>query len=60
VEQIANAMQHINQATYQSLASTRQTEQSALTLNELSQRMSLTIQHYQVDGGNGRSADEAA
>jgi len=49
VDQIAAAMQHINQATFQSLSSTRQTERSAMNLNDLSQRMSQSIKHFQMD-----------
>ncbi len=55
IEQIATAMQQINQATYQGLASTRQTERSAMNLNELSQRMSETVQHYQLNGAKEES-----
>jgi methyl-accepting chemotaxis protein len=48
VEQVALAMQNINQATVQSLASTRQAEMSAQNLNELALRMTDVIRRYQV------------
>jgi methyl-accepting chemotaxis protein len=46
VEQIALAMQNINQATVQSLASTRQAEKSAQNLNELARKMNETVAQY--------------
>ncbi len=49
VEQIALAMQNINQAASQSMASTRQTELSAMDLNDLSKRMSEAVHHYQLE-----------
>jgi methyl-accepting chemotaxis protein len=49
VEQIALAMQNINQATMQSLASTRQTERAARTLNELARQLTATIAQYQLN-----------
>jgi methyl-accepting chemotaxis protein len=48
VDQIALAMQNINQATTQNLVSTRQSGQSAETLNELAQQMNLLIRQYRV------------
>jgi methyl-accepting chemotaxis protein len=48
VEQIALAMRNINQATVQSLASTRQAEKSAQSLNELARSLSQTVAQYQV------------
>ena len=47
VEQIATAMQSINQATVQSLASTRQTERAAQNLNELAGNLTTTVGQYQ-------------
>ena len=47
VEQIALAMQNINQATIQSLASTRQAERSAQDLNQLAQDLSGIVKQYQ-------------
>jgi methyl-accepting chemotaxis protein len=46
VEQIAVAMQNINQATIQSLASTRQAEKSAQNLNQLATKMNETVAKY--------------
>lgn len=46
VEQIALAMQNINQATIQSLASTRQAEKSAQNLNDLALKMNETVAMY--------------
>jgi len=48
VEQIALAMQNIHQATVQSLASTRQTEKAAQDLNELSRRLTETVDQYRA------------
>ena len=48
VDQIALAMQSINQATTQNLASTRQAGQSAENLNALAQQMNLLIRQYRV------------
>jgi len=48
VEQIALAMQNIHQATVQSLASTRQTEKAAQDLNELSRRLTETVEQYRA------------
>jgi methyl-accepting chemotaxis protein len=47
VEQIALAMQSINQATQQSLASAHQVEKTAQDLNELSFRLTETVEQYQ-------------
>jgi methyl-accepting chemotaxis protein len=47
VEQIAMAMQSINQATQQSLASTHQMERTAQDLNDLSLRLTETVELYQ-------------
>jgi methyl-accepting chemotaxis protein len=44
MEQIALAMQNINQATLQSLSSTRQTERAAQTLSELAQKLSMMVE----------------
>jgi methyl-accepting chemotaxis protein len=41
------AMQNINQATVQSLASTRQTERAAQNLNQLSGELTTTVGQYQ-------------
>jgi methyl-accepting chemotaxis protein len=46
VEQIALAMQNINQATVQNLASTRQAEKSAQNLNDLARKMNETVSQY--------------
>lgn len=48
VEQIALAMQNINQATTQSLASTRQAEKAAQNLNTLSHDLSEMVSRYQI------------
>jgi methyl-accepting chemotaxis protein len=48
IEQIALAMQNINQATVQGLASTRQAEQSARTLNDLARAMMQTVEQYKI------------
>ena len=48
VEQIALAMQNINQATVQSLSSTRQAEKSAQSLNELARTMLDTVAQYRL------------
>jgi methyl-accepting chemotaxis protein len=48
VEQIALAMQNINQATVQSLASTRQAEKATQDLNELARRLTATVEQYQL------------
>jgi len=46
IDQIALAMQNINQVTMQSLASTRQTEKSAQNLTELARKMSEILAQY--------------
>ena len=46
IEQIALAMQNINQVTIQSLASTRQAEKSAQNLNDLARSMTGTVTQY--------------
>jgi methyl-accepting chemotaxis protein len=48
VEQVAVAMQSINQATVQSLASTRETERAARELNDLARRLTETVERYQL------------
>ena len=48
IEQIALAMGNINQATVQSLASTRQAEKAARDLNELAQNLIGLVEQYQV------------
>ena len=48
IEQIALAMQNINQATVQSLASTRQAEKSAQSLNELARSLTERVAQYQL------------
>ena len=48
IEQIALAMQNINQATVQSLASTWQAEKSAQSLNELARGLSQTVAQYHL------------
>ncbi len=54
VEQIALAMQNINQAMVQSMASTRQAEKSAKDLNALAVTLTETVKTYKVNGGNGQ------
>ena len=49
IEQIALAMQNINQVTVQSLASTRQAEKSAQNLNDLARNMSATVNQYRTN-----------
>jgi methyl-accepting chemotaxis protein len=49
VEQIALAMQNINQATIQSLASTRQAEKAAQDLNNLARSLSEVVAQYQLN-----------
>ena len=49
IEQIAMAMQNINQVTIQSLASTRQAEKSAQTLNDLARDMASTVAQYRLN-----------
>jgi methyl-accepting chemotaxis protein len=48
MEQIAVAMQNINQVTVQSLTSTRQAERSAQELNKLAHSLTDTVEQYQV------------
>jgi methyl-accepting chemotaxis protein len=48
IEQIALAMANINQATVQSLASTRQAEKAARDLNELALGLMKTVERYQL------------
>ncbi len=48
VEQVATTMQHINQATTQNVASSRQTESAARNLNELAQSLEEEIARYKV------------
>ena len=48
VEQIALAMRNINQATVQSLASTRQAEKSAQSLTDLAYGLTETVGKYQL------------
>lgn len=48
VDQIAMAMQNINTAMMQSLASTRQAEKAAQDLNDLAHELSETVSRYQV------------
>lgn len=49
IEQIALAMQNINQVTVQSLASTRQAEKSAQNLNEMARDMLATVNQYRLE-----------
>ena len=48
VEQVALAMRNINQATVQSLASTRQAERSAQELNDLARRLNEIVGQYNI------------
>jgi methyl-accepting chemotaxis protein len=50
VEQISLAMQNINQATTQSLASTRQAEKAAQDLNNLAYSLTEVAEQYQLIG----------
>ena len=50
IEQIALAMGNINQATAQSLASTRQAERAAQDLNGLAHSLAETVEQYQTNG----------
>ncbi len=52
IEQIALAMQNINQATTQSLVSTRQAEKAAQDLNELARSLTEIVEQYQLEGDN--------
>jgi len=47
IEQIALAMRNINQAAVQSLASARQAEKAAQSLNELARSLTKTVTQYQ-------------
>jgi methyl-accepting chemotaxis protein len=48
IEQIALAMQSINQATAQNLSSTRQAERAAQDLNELARSLTDVVEQYQL------------
>ena len=48
VEQVAVAMQSINQAAVQGLASTRQAEKAARDLSDLASRLIETVELYRV------------
>jgi methyl-accepting chemotaxis protein len=48
IDQVALAMQNINQATVQSLSSTRQTERTAQNLNDLARELTELVSQYQV------------
>jgi methyl-accepting chemotaxis protein len=48
MEQIAVAMQNINQVTVQSMASTRQAEKSARELNDLARSLAETVEQYRL------------
>ncbi len=48
IEQIALAMQSINQATLQSLSSMRQAEKAAQNLNELARKLTEMVKQYRV------------
>jgi methyl-accepting chemotaxis protein len=49
IEQISLAMKNINQVTVQSMASTKQAEKAAQNLNELSRKLSDTLQAYRAN-----------
>jgi methyl-accepting chemotaxis protein len=49
IEQISLAMKNINQVTVQSMASTKQAEKAAQNLNELSRKLSETVQSYRTN-----------
>jgi methyl-accepting chemotaxis protein len=48
IDQVAMAIQHINQATIQSLTSTRQAERAAQTLNELARELTQAVEQYRI------------
>lgn len=48
IEQVALAMEHINQATSQGLTSTQQTERAARELNELAQGLIAIVEQYRL------------
>jgi methyl-accepting chemotaxis protein len=48
IEQVALAMEHINQATTQGLSSTQQTEKAARELNELAQGLLAIVEQYRL------------
>ncbi len=48
IEQIAQAMQNINQAMSQSMASTRQTEKAAQDLNDLARSLTKLVEQYEL------------
>jgi methyl-accepting chemotaxis protein len=48
IDQIALAMRNINQATMQSLTSTRQAEKSAQSLNELARKLAAAVEQYRL------------
>ena len=48
MDQVAQAMESIKQASVQNVASTRQVETSAQGLHELGQRLRLVVAQYQV------------
>jgi methyl-accepting chemotaxis protein len=48
IEHIALAMQNMNQATLQTLASTHQTEESGQNLNALAGNLTATVSLYRV------------
>ncbi len=56
VEQIALAVRNINQAMQQNLSSTRQTEQAARDLSNLSSTLKETMQRYKLSSDNGRTS----
>lgn len=48
IDQVAVAMEAINQATMQTLASTRQAENAARTLNDLANKLNNTVDQYKL------------
>lgn len=48
MDQVATAMQNINQATMQNLGSTRQAERAAENLNQLARGLSKTVDQYRL------------
>ena len=49
MEQIAQAMDNINQATLQNLASTRQAEKSAQNLSSVAQQLEAIVTRYKLN-----------
>lgn len=59
MEQIAQAIRHINQATVQNLASTRQTEKAAQELSNLAAQMDQLVARYKLSQRASLSRDRS-